>query len=132
MIEMLRHADEFIVGSPEYFGTARGDVMAALQRIGMVSMASDRFLSWKMGGPIAVARRGGHTVTLQEMLMFFFINEMIVPGSNYWNMVFGREVGEVWQDQEGIGTIRLFARIIARLIDKISRCKLLRQDRRIR
>jgi multimeric flavodoxin WrbA len=120
LIDMLRNAEGFIVGSPVYFGTARGDVMAALQRIGMVSMASDRFLSWKVGGPIAIARRGGHTTAIQEMLMFFFINEMIVPGSNYWNMVFGREEGEVWQDQEGIGTIRLFARNVARLIKKIS------------
>ena len=86
----------------------------------MVSMASDQFLSWMVGGPIAVARRGGHTATIQEMLMFFFINEMIVPGSNYWNMVFGREPGEVWNDQEGVGTVRLFARNVAKLITTLS------------
>lgn len=120
LIDSLRKADGFIVASPVYFGTARGDVMAALQRIGMVSMATDRFLSWKVGGPIAVARRGGHTSTIQEMLMFFFINEMIVPGSTYWNMVFGRNPGEVWQDTEGIDTIRLFARNVANVIKKIS------------
>ena len=120
LIDKLREADGFIVASPVYFGTARGDVMAALQRIGMVSMASDRFLSWKVGGPIAIARRGGHTATIQEMLMFFFINEMIVPGSNYWNMVFGRDPGEVWNDEEGIGTIRLFAQNVAELIKKLS------------
>lgn len=120
LIDKLREADGFIVASPVYFGTARGDVMAALQRIGMVSMASDRFLSWKVGGPIAIARRGGHTATIQEMLMFFFINEMIVPGSNYWNMVFGRDPSEVWNDEEGIGTIRLFAQNVAKLIKKLS------------
>ena len=68
--------------------------MCALQRIGYVSRRSDKFLSGKVGGPIAVARRGGQTLTLQEMLMFFLINDMIVPGSNYWNMVFGRQPGE--------------------------------------
>lgn len=120
LIDTIRESDGFIVASPVYFGTARGDVMAALQRIGMVSMASDGFLSWKVGGPIAVARRGGHTATLQEMLMFFFINDMIVPGSTYWNMVFGREPGEVWQDEEGIRTIRRFAGNVARLISRLS------------
>ncbi len=120
LIDMIREADGFIVASPVYFGTARGDVMAALQRIGMVSMASDKFLSWKVGGPIAIARRGGHTATIQEMLMFFFISEMIVPGSTYWNMVFGREPGEVWNDEEGIRTIRLFAGNVARLITRLS------------
>lgn len=119
IIEKLRSSQGFIVAAPVYFGSARADVMAALQRIGMVSMASDNFLSWKVGGPIAIARRGGHTSTLQEMLMFFLINDMIVPGSNYWNMVFGRDPGEVWNDQEGIGTIRLFAQNVAELVKKL-------------
>ena len=120
IITQLRESEGFIVGSPVYFGTARGDVMAALQRIGMVSMATDNFLSWKVGGPIAVARRGGHTATIQEMLMFFLINEMIVPGSNYWNMVFAHNPGEAMEDTEGMATARLFAGNVAELIRRIS------------
>lgn len=120
IIDRIRDAEGFIVASPVYFGTARGDVMAALQRIGMVSMSTSRFLSWKVGGPIAVARRGGHTAAIQEMLMFFFINNMIVPGSTYWNMLFGKEPGEVWKDVEGITTVRLFSENVARLIRKIA------------
>ncbi len=119
IISKIRESDGFIVGSPVYFGTARGDIMSALQRIGMVSRASDNFLSWKIGGPIAVARRGGHTATIQEMLMFFFINDMIVPGSTYWNMVFGHAPGEVQDDEEGMQTIRRFGFNVASLIKKI-------------
>lgn len=120
IIGQIRESEGFIVGSPVYFGTARGSLMAALQRIGMVSRATDNFLSWKVGGPIAVARRGGHTATIQELLMFYFINEMIVPGSTYWNMVFGWAPGEVEEDTEGIETIRLFGENVAKLINKIS------------
>ena len=120
IIEKVRSAQGFIVGSPVYFGTARGDVMSALQRIGYVSMHSNKFLSGMVGGPIAVARRGGQTSTLQEMLMFFLINDMIVPGSTYWNMVFGRLPGEVWKDQEGIDTIRHFAANVAKLVKKLN------------
>jgi multimeric flavodoxin WrbA len=119
IIKKLRASQGFIVGSPVYFGTARGDVMAALQRIGYVSKKSDQFLAGKVGGAIAVARRGGHTFTLQEMLMFFLINEMIVPGSTYWNMVFGRLPGEVWEDKEGIDTVRHFAANVANLVKKL-------------
>jgi multimeric flavodoxin WrbA len=119
IMDKLRPAKGFIVGSPVYFGTARGDVMAALQRIGYVSKNSDGFLTGKVGGPIAVARRGGHTSTLQEMLMFFLINDMIVQGSTYWNMVFGRNPGEIWQDKEGIETIRHFAESVANLVKKL-------------
>ena len=120
IITKIRDAEGLIVGSPVYFGTARGDMMSALQRIGMVSRANDNFLSWKVGGPIAVARRGGHTSTLQEMLMFFLINDMIVPGSTYWNMVFGWAPGEVQSDDEGMETIRKFGYNVATLIKKIS------------
>ncbi|MGZ7134835.1 MAG: flavodoxin family protein, partial [Methanobacterium sp.] len=120
MIAKIREADGFIVGSPVYFGTARGDMMSALQRIGMVSWSNDNFLSWKVGGPIAVARRGGHTSTIQEMLMFFLYNDMIVPGSNSWNMVFGWAPGEVHDDKEGMEVIRKFGLNIATLIKKIS------------
>lgn len=120
IIDKIREARGLIIGAPVYFGTARGELMSALQRIGMVSYSSDRFLSWKVGGPIAVARRGGHTATLQEMLMFFFINDMIVPGSNYWNMVFGRNPGEAEQDAEGMATVRRFAENVASLIKKLA------------
>ena len=120
IIKKVRSAQGLIVGTPVYFGTARGDVMSALQRIGYVSMKSDKFLSGKVGGPIAVARRGGQTSTLQEMLMFFLINDMIVPGSTYWNMVFGRLPGEALKDQEGIDTIRHFAANVAKLIKKLN------------
>ena len=119
IIIKIKEADGFIVGSPVYFGTARGDIMSALQRIGMVSRSNGNFLSWKVGGPIAVARRGGHTATLQEMLMFFLINDMIVPGSTYWNMVFGWTPGEVQNDTEGMETIRKFGYNVATLIKKI-------------
>lgn len=120
IIDIIRDAEGLIIGSPVYFGTARGDMMSALQRIGMVSRANDNFLSWKVGGPIAVARRGGHTATLQQMLMFFFISDMIVPGSTYWNMVFGMAPGEAKNDDEGMETIRRFAYNVATLIKKIN------------
>jgi multimeric flavodoxin WrbA len=103
-----------------YFGTARGDVMCALQRIGYVSRNTDKFLTGKVGGPVAVARRGGQTLTLQEMLMFFLINDMIVPGSSYWNMVFGRLPGEALDDAEGVATVRHFASNVAELVKKLN------------
>lgn len=119
--EKVRKASGFIIGAPVYFGTARGDVMNLLQRIGMLSYNGDKFLSWKVGGPIAINRRGGATATIQEMLMFFFINEMIVPGSTYWNMLFGKTPGEALEDEEGVRTAERFAENVAKLILKIQK-----------
>ena len=119
IIDKIRSADGFIPASPVYFGTARGDIMSALQRIGYVSRRTDGFLNWMVGGPIAVGRRGGQTLTLQEMAMFFPINEMIMIGSNYWNIVFALEEGTASSDEEGIATIKIFGENVAKLIQKI-------------
>ncbi len=119
IIDKIREADGFIPASPVYFGTARGDIMSALQRIGKVSRGGDKFLDWMVGGPITVARRGGQTLTLQEMTMFFPINGMIIPGSIYWNMVTAGPEGTALEDTEGIETIRLFGTNVAKLIKKI-------------
>ena len=119
IIRKIKQAEGLIVGVPVYFGTARGDMMCALQRIGYVSRNNGGFLAGKIGGPIAVARRGGQTLTLQELLMFFLINDMIVPGSTYWNMVFGRLPGEALKDEEGVATIRHFAGNVANLVKKL-------------
>lgn len=119
-MDIIRGADGLIIGAPVYFGTPRGDLMNLIQRIGMVSRGNDKFLSWMPGGPVAVARRGGLSSSYQEMLMFYFINEMIVPGSDYWNIVFaGKEEGSAREDVEGIENMKKFATNVAKLIKKL-------------
>ena len=120
VISELKNAKGFIVATPVYFGTARGDLMCALQRIGYVSRRDNNFLSWMVGGPIAVGRRGGLTTTFSELLMFYLMNDMIVPGSTYWNIVFGSQQGDVLNDEEGIQTIKRFSSNVAKLIKKTS------------
>ena len=51
--------------------------------------------------------------------MFFTINNMIIVGSTYWNMVIAGEEGTALEDEEGIETIRLFGRNVAQLIKKV-------------
>jgi multimeric flavodoxin WrbA len=119
IVGTLRGCSGLIVGTPVYFGSARGDLLNTLQRIGAISNATDKFLSGMVGGPIAVARRGGHTAVLQQLLLFYLINGMTVPGSTYWNMVFGSAPGDVWNDREGVETIRQFSRNVAETIAKL-------------
>ena len=51
--------------------------------------------------------------------MFYLSNDMIVPGSTYWNIVFGQASGQALQDEEGIKTIRRFGENTAFLIKKM-------------
>jgi len=120
IIAKIKDAEGLIVGGPVYWGTVRSDMMAALQRIAMASMQQDNFLSRKVGGPVALARRGGLTSSLNEMMMFFLSTDMIIPGSTYWNMVFGQGPGQALEDEEGMATVKRFAENVAFLIKKIN------------
>ncbi len=119
IIEKFIEADGILVGSPVYFGSATPETMALLDRVGYVAR-SHGFLRRKAGAAIAVARRAGQNFTFAQMNYFFLISEMIVPGSTYWNIAFGREEGEITSDTEGIETIRTMAGNMAWLLRRIT------------
>lgn len=68
---------------------------------------------------MAVCRRGGATATLQTMNMMFEMTSMPVIGSQYWNIVYGRDKGEAKLDKEGMQTMRTLASNVAWLLEKI-------------
>jgi len=112
-------ADILVVGSPVYFGSATPQIMALLDRAGYVSRANGNLFARKLGGPIAVARRAGQNFTFAQLLMWFMINDFVVPGSSYWNVAVGRAPGDVEGDEEGLRTIDRFAENLAWLAEKV-------------
>jgi hypothetical protein len=44
---------------------------------------------------------------------------MIVPGSNYWNMGFGLDKGDVEKDEEAKGTMRTLGQNMAWLLKQL-------------
>ena len=115
----LIEADIVIVGSPVYFGSATPQIMALLDRAGFVSRANGNLFSRKIGGPVVVARRAGQNFTFAQLLFWFMINDMIVPGSSYWNIAFGRAAGDVNNDAEGLETVSRFAENLAWVAKKL-------------
>jgi multimeric flavodoxin WrbA len=112
-------ADIIISGSPVYFGSATPNIMSILDRSGYVSRSNGNLFSRKIGGPLVVARRAGQNFTYAQLIFWYMINDMIVPGSSYWNISFGREPGEVSNDKEGVATIDRFAENIIWLAGKV-------------
>jgi multimeric flavodoxin WrbA len=119
VVEKVEAADGLLVGSPVYFGSATPQVMALLDRVGYVGRRHPTLLRRKVGAAIVVARRAGQNFTFAQLNYFFLISEMIVPGSTYWNVAFGREKGEVKNDAEGIQTVENLARNMAWLLKKL-------------
>ena len=119
MLEKFAAADGILVGSPVYFGSATPQTMALLDRVGYVARRHPHILRRKVGAAIAVGRRAGHNFTFAQLNFFFLLAEMIVPGSSYWNVLFGREKGDAADDLEGLKTVKTLARNMAWLMDKL-------------
>jgi multimeric flavodoxin WrbA len=120
MIERFQAADGVLVGSPVYFGSATPQTMALLDRVGYVNRHHPELLRRKVGAAIVVARRAGQNFTFAQLNYFFLIAEMIVPGSSYWNVAFGKGKGEVTGDEEGMKTIETLAANMAWLMKKLA------------
>ena len=75
-----------------------------------------------MGGPVTVARRAGHNMAFSQLLLWFFINGVTVPGSTYWNVGVSGAGGatDADQDEEGIQTVKNFAVNMAGVMKKLS------------
>ena len=112
----MKQADGIILASPVYYGAASPQITSLISRF---YSTSHKPLKRKVGGPIVVARRAGHNFTLAQLMFFFMISEMIIPGSTYWNIAFGRQKRDVLKDKEGINTIKNFAHNTAWLIKKL-------------
>jgi multimeric flavodoxin WrbA len=112
----MKRADGIILSTPVYYGAASPQIASLISRF---YATRNKPLKRKVGGPIVVARRAGQNFTLAQLMFFFMISEMIVPGSTYWNIAFGRQKGDVTKDEEGINTIKNFAHNTAWLIKKI-------------
>jgi multimeric flavodoxin WrbA len=76
-----------------------------------------------VGSPVYFGSATPQTMSLldrfAQLNYFFLISQMIVPGSSYWNVAFGREKGEVQNDAEGIETVKTLARNMAWLMKKL-------------
>ena len=119
IFDAARAADGIILASPVYFGCATGPICNLMHRLGYASRGAGNFLSRKVGGAIAVARRAGQNATFSQLSMFFPINDMIQVGSTYWNIAFARDIGEIEKDEEGIATLKRFGENVAWILKKV-------------
>lgn len=118
-ITAMRNADGIIIGSPTYFSNVTTETKALIDRAGYVTRACGGLLKRKVGAAVVPVRRSGAGITFAAINNFFLINEMIIPGSNYWNMAQGREMGDVLNDEEGMNTMDVLGSNMAFLLKKL-------------
>ncbi|MGM0621527.1 MAG: flavodoxin family protein [Bacteroidota bacterium] len=118
-IEKMVEADGIIIGSPVYFADVTPEVKALIDVAGYVTRANGHLLKRKVGAAVIAVRRGGALHAFESINNFFLINQMIVPGSSYWNFAVGKNPGDVLQDEEGIKTMQVLGENMAWLMKKL-------------
>jgi multimeric flavodoxin WrbA len=119
LIKKMISANGIILGSPTYFADVSTETKALIDRAGMVAIANKQMLARKVGAAVIAVRRGGAVHAFDTINHFFFINQMIVPGSTYWNFGIGLQKGDVEEDEEGIRTMSNLGKNMAWLLKKI-------------
>jgi multimeric flavodoxin WrbA len=118
-IDKMIAADGIILGSPVYFADITGEMKSFMDRTGYVGRANKDMYKQKVGAAVVAVRRAGAMHAFDTLNHFFLINQMFIPGSSYWNIGVGREIGEVNKDEEGIKTMKILGQNFAWLLKKI-------------
>ncbi len=118
-IEKMLAAEGIILGSPTYFADINADMKALIDRAGMVAKANGDMFRRKLGAAVIPMRRAGSVHAFDSINHFFTINQMIIPGSSYWNVGVGRQIGDVNSDTEGLDTMKTLGENFAWLLKKI-------------
>lgn len=122
-IQKMKEADGIILGSPVYFSGIAGTMKSFLDRAFYVSGANGGLFRNKVGASVAIARRAGTVPTFDQLNKYINYSEMLMPSSNYWNVIHGATPGEVLQDEEGVQIMRVLGKNIAYLLNLVDNGK---------
>lgn len=109
----VESSDALVIGSPVYYASPNGSLIALLDRMFFAGSAVMRL---KPAACIVSARRAGTTAALEVLNKYPTIAQMPLVSSSYWNMVHGNEPAEVWKDAEGVQTLRRLGKNMAYLL----------------
>ena len=121
ILEKVVAADGLILGSPTYFANVSSRMKTFIDRAGTIAKANNDMLKRKVGAAVIAVRRQGACHVFSSLNYFFLINQMIVPGSSYWNLGIGLKPGDIMNDDEGIQTFKNLGKNMAWLLEKINK-----------
>ena len=110
-------ADGLVIGSPVYYASPNGTLLAFLDRLFQSSHFSKQM---KVGASVVSCRRGGNTASFDVLNKYFTISGMPVASTTYWNQIHGCTREEAEKDLEGLQTMRNLARNMSFLIRAIA------------
>ena len=113
LVERLDEFDGLVIGSPVYYASPNGALLAFLDRL---FFAAGKKFAGKPGAAVVSCRRGGATAAFDALNKYFSISNMPIVTSQYWNQIHGNTPEEALQDTEGLQTMRTLGENMAWLI----------------
>ncbi len=120
IMDKMVEADGILLGSPTYFSDVTANMRAVIERCGFVARANGYMLKRKVGASVVAVRRAGAIPAFSGMNLFLHYMQMVMPGSSYWSLGVGRDIGEVLQDEEGLQTMKTLGQNMAWLLKKLN------------
>lgn len=125
IFEKIKEADGVLLGSPVYSANVSANMQAFLERAAVVCDMNPGLMKYKTAAAVSAARRAGGLQAVDTMNHFFLNHEMIVVGSVYWNMGYGRLPEEVKQDEEAAANMHNLGQNMAHVMKAV---KMARDD----
>lgn len=111
-IQKMKEADGIIFGSPVYYSAIAGTMKCFLDRAIYVGSING-ILRHKVAASVVAVRRSGGVPTFSQLNNYITYCEMIMPTSNYWNVIHGTAPGEALKDEEGIQIMQTLGKNMA-------------------
>jgi multimeric flavodoxin WrbA len=68
-------------------------------------------------------RRSGGLPAFKQLNVYLLYSEMVIPASNYWNVIHGNRPGDAVQDEEGKQIMRVLGKNMAWLMKSLAYSK---------
>ena len=118
-IQKMKEADGIIFGSPVHYSGITGTMKTFMDRAAYVASANKGLLKNKVGASVVAVRRSGGVPAFNQLNNYITYSEMIMPSSNYWNVIYGQKPGEALMDDEGVQIMRVLGKNMAWLMKVI-------------
>lgn len=118
-IQKMKKADGIIFGSAVHFSSITATMKAFLDRAIYVGDANKSLYRHKVAASVVAVRRSGGLPAFNQLNNYISYAEMIMPNSNYWNVIHGAKPGEVMQDEEGIQIMKVLGKNMAWLLSLV-------------
>jgi multimeric flavodoxin WrbA len=122
-IQKMKQADGIVLGSPVHYAAMGGTMKSFLDRAFYVTSVNNGMLRHKVGAAVVAVRRSGGLPTYNQLNNFLSYSELVIPTSNYWNVIHGTAPGEVTQDAEGVQIMRVLGKNMAWLMKLVDHGK---------